>query len=244
MKSLCAYAVRSYSGLAGDQIVAKAVVSSRPPDQSLLAPVDGSVAAQIVEVHIPEVRTVRHAGVQALCVVAARAAMARIVGDRHARARAVRAATHATERTLTCLTGLTVGAGIAARTAMLGIPEDPNVGTILRRAHEHGLFTISLCHGPGSFLATALEGNEFLYSGYNMAIFPDSVDKKTPMIGYLPGHMPWRLGEKLTALGVKIVNTKSDKTCCLDRHLITGASPLAADALGKLAATTLLEHLI
>ena len=154
------------------------------------------------------------------------------------------AATHATERTLTCLTGLTVGAGIAARTAMLGIPEDPNVGTILRRAHEHGLFTISLCHGPGSFLATALEGNEFLYSGYNMAIFPDSVDKKTPMIGYLPGHMPWRLGEKLTALGVKIVNTKSDKTCCLDRHLITGASPLAADALGKLAATTLLEHLI
>jgi molecular chaperone Hsp31 and glyoxalase 3 len=128
--------------------------------------------------------------------------------------------------------------------AMLGIPEDPNVGTILRRAHEHGLFTISLCHGPGSFLATALEGNEFLYSGYNMAVFPDSVDKKTPMIGYLPGHMPWRLGEKLTALGVKIVNTKSDKTCCVDRHLITGASPLAADALGKLAATTLLEHLI
>jgi molecular chaperone Hsp31 and glyoxalase 3 len=127
--------------------------------------------------------------------------------------------------------------------AMLGIPEDPNVGTILRWAHEHDLFTISLCHGPGSFLATALEGHEFLYSGYTMAVFPDSVDKMTPMIGYLPGRMPWRLGEKLTEFGARIVNTKADKTCCVDRHLITGASPLAANELGKLAANTLLEHL-
>jgi molecular chaperone Hsp31 and glyoxalase 3 len=127
--------------------------------------------------------------------------------------------------------------------AMLGIPDDPNVGTILRWAHEYGLFTISLCHGPGSFLATTLEGNEFLYSGYEMAVFPDSVDKMTPKIGYLPGPMPWRLGEKLTELGAKIVNTKGDKTCCVDRHLITGASPLASNELGKLAATTLLEHL-
>jgi molecular chaperone Hsp31 and glyoxalase 3 len=127
--------------------------------------------------------------------------------------------------------------------AMLGIPEDPNVGEILRQAHAHDLFTISLCHGPGSFLATALEGNPFFYDGYQMAVFPDSVDKMTPMIGYLPGHMPWRLGETLTALGALIVNTKGDKTCIVDRRLITGASPLASNELGKLAAKTLLEHL-
>ena len=127
--------------------------------------------------------------------------------------------------------------------AMLGIPEDPNVGKLLRQAHDNDLFTISLCHGPGSFLATALEGHEFLYSGYNMAAFPDSVDKMTPMIGYMPGHMPWRLEEKLTELGAKVVNKKADNTCCVDRHLITGASPLAANELGKLAVTTLLERL-
>ena len=127
--------------------------------------------------------------------------------------------------------------------AMLGIPDDPKVGTILRWAHENDLFTISLCHGPGSFLATTLEGQAFLYSGYNMAVFPDSVDKMTPMIGYLPGHMPWRLGERLAALGAKIVNSKGDKTCCVDRRLITGASPLASNDLGKLAATTLLGRL-
>lgn len=127
--------------------------------------------------------------------------------------------------------------------AMLGIPEDPNVGVVLRWAHDNGLFTISLCHGPGAFLATTLQGQDFLYEGYEMAVFPDSVDKMTPWFGYLPGAMPWRLAEKLGSLGVRVVNTKADDTVCVDRKLITGASPNAANALGKQAATTLLAHL-
>ena len=65
----------------------------------------------------------------------------------------------------------------------------------------------------------------------------------TPKIGYLPGHMPWRLGEELTKLGANIINKKGDKTCCVDRLLITGASPLASNELGKLAVTTLLAQL-
>ncbi len=127
--------------------------------------------------------------------------------------------------------------------SMLGIPEDENVGQLLNWAHQNDLFTISLCHGPGSFLATTLNDQEFLYKGYNMAVFPDSVDKQTPMIGYLPGHMPFGLSERLKDLGVNLMNTKSDKTVCLDRKLITGASPLASNELGKLAATTLLREL-
>lgn len=127
--------------------------------------------------------------------------------------------------------------------SMLGIPEDRNVGRLLNWAHENDLFTISLCHGPGSFLTTTLDGQPFLYEGYKMAVFPDSVDKMTPMIGYLPGQMPWGLSEKLKSLGADIVNTKSDKTVCVDKKLITGASPLASNELGKLAATTLLKEL-
>jgi len=126
--------------------------------------------------------------------------------------------------------------------AMLGIPEDKNVGQLLNWAHENDLFTISLCHGPGSFLATTLNNQDFLYKGYDMAVFPDSVDKQTPMIGYLPGHMPWGLSEKLKSLGANIINTKSDKTVCVDRKLITGASPLASNELGKLAAIELLKE--
>ncbi|MCO4820213.1 MAG: protein deglycase HchA [Bacteroidetes bacterium] len=127
--------------------------------------------------------------------------------------------------------------------SMIGIPEDKNVGRILNWAHQNDLFTISLCHGPGAFLATIRDEEEFIYRGYDMCVFPDSVDKQTPMIGYLPGHMPWGLSERLKGLGVNLMNNKGDKTVCVDRRLITGASPLASNELGKLAANILLEAL-
>lgn len=127
--------------------------------------------------------------------------------------------------------------------SMIDIPEDKNVGEVLNWAHENDLFTITLCHGPGSLLSTTLNNQKFLYKGYNMAVFPDSVDRMTPKIGYLPGIMTSGLSEKLKSLGANIVNTKSDKTVCLDRKLITGASPLASNELGKLAVQTLLKEL-
>lgn len=126
--------------------------------------------------------------------------------------------------------------------AMLGIPNDKNVGEVLNWAHLNESFTISICHGPSSFIATTLNNGKFIYEGYKMAVFPKSVDKMTPSIGYLPGHMPWHLSEKLNELGAIIVNNKADKTVCLDRKLITGASPLASNELGKLAVTSLLKE--
>lgn len=57
----------------------------------------------------------------------------------------------------------------------------------------------------------------------------------------MPGHMPWKFGEKLEALGVTTINTKADNTCHSDRRLISGASPKAANAFGRLAAETLLK---
>ena len=39
------------------------------------------------------------------------------------------------------------------------------------------------------------------------------------------------------------MNTKMDKTVCLDRKLITGSSPLASNELGKLAVKTLLNEI-
>ena len=126
---------------------------------------------------------------------------------------------------------------------MIGIPEDENVGKILRWADQNNLFTISLCHGPGAFLATTLNNQKFLYEGYNLAVFPDSVDNKTPTLGYLPGKMPYGLSEILKRLDANLMNTKMDKTVCLDRKLITGSSPLASTEHGKLAANTLLREL-
>ena len=60
-------------------------------------------------------------------------------------------------------------------------------------------------------------------------------------IGYLPGHMPWLMGKRLKSLGVTVINVLADRTCHVDRRLISGASPLAANDFGRLATKTLLE---
>ncbi|MDE0987380.1 MAG: protein deglycase HchA [Schleiferiaceae bacterium] len=126
--------------------------------------------------------------------------------------------------------------------ATIDLPKDSNVAKTLNWANESDLFTITLCHGPAALLSTTLDGQKFLYEGYEMAVFPDAVDEMTPMVGYLPGHMTQGWSEKLKDLGATIVNTESDKTVTIDRKLITGASPLASNELGKLAAETLLKQ--
>ncbi|MGR3815177.1 MAG: glyoxalase III HchA [Cognatishimia activa] len=125
--------------------------------------------------------------------------------------------------------------------AMLGLPENEHLGKLLLWAHKRDLFTLAICHGPAALLAAG-DGPSFIYNGYKIAAFPDAVDKQTPMIGYMPGHMPWKFGEKLNALGVEIINSKADATCHIDRRLISGASPKAANAFGRLAAKTLLKN--
>lgn len=135
--------------------------------------------------------------------------------------------------------------------AMLGLPDNPEVGKLLRRCHGRDLHLLAICHGPAALLAAALpdpagatnptgNGEAFAYSGYELAAFPDRIDRQTPMIGYMPGQLPWHFGEKLTALGMRIVNRKADATCHVDRKLISGASPLAANDFGKLAVKELL----
>jgi molecular chaperone Hsp31 and glyoxalase 3 len=123
--------------------------------------------------------------------------------------------------------------------AMLGLPDNADVGKILHWAHDHDLYTLALCHGPAALLA-ANNDDGFLYDGYKMTVFPDAVDRQTPMIGYLPGPMPWWVCEKLNALGVETINKKADNSVHVDRHLVTGASPKAANDFGRLSAITLL----
>ena len=113
-----------------------------------------------------------------------------------------------------------------------------NVAVALARQKD--IHIITLCHGPGTLMSAKID-SEFIFNGYEIALFPDSVDKQTPIIGYLPGHMPFKLGEKLKELGMHIINKKADDTCHIDRNLITGASPYASNKLGRLAAEILLK---
>lgn len=127
--------------------------------------------------------------------------------------------------------------------AMIGLPENEDLNKLIHWAHNDDMFMLAICHGPAALLAASLnqDDDSFIYNGYKIAAFPDAVDKQTPMIGYMPGHMPWKFGERLTELGVTIMNKKADKTCYIDRKLISGASPQAANDFGKLSATELLK---
>ena len=135
--------------------------------------------------------------------------------------------------------------------AMLGLPENEDVGKIIRWCHDRDLYMLAICHGPAALLAANLPdpadaasatGGAFVYRGYKITAFPDKIDRQTPRIGYMPGHMPWHFGEQLEALGVEILNNKADNSCHIDRKLVSGASPKAANNFGQMAARALLDH--
>jgi len=128
--------------------------------------------------------------------------------------------------------------------AMLGLPENKDVGKIIRWSHQQGQHMLAICHGPAALIAANIdiEKGEFIYNGYEMNAFPDAVDKQTPAMGYMPGHMPWRIGEALSSVGITTINKKIKGDCFIDRKLISGDSPLAANEFGKLTATALLNR--
>lgn len=127
--------------------------------------------------------------------------------------------------------------------AMIDLPESKHLGRLLRAAHARSLPTFTLCHGPGTLLSAALgaEDEPFAYDGYKIMLFPDKVDKITPALGYLPGQMPWMVGEMLGKKGVEVLNDDVTGATHSDRELITGDSPTASNAVGKLFAERLIE---
>ena len=101
---------------------------------------------------------------------------------------------------------------------------------------------VTLCHGPAALLAATLNDGDFLFDGYEITVFPDSLDEGANQeIGYMPGLLKWRLQETLEENGVKVLNEDITGQVHKDRNLLTGDSPLAANNLGILAANELLE---
>ena len=125
--------------------------------------------------------------------------------------------------------------------AMVGLPEDENVGALIRWIHASDRYLVAVCHGPAALMAAASPDAPHPYAGYDLCAFPDSVDRQSPMIGYLPGTMPWFQCEQLEAQGMKVINKGTDGATHADRKLLTGDSPKACDKLGKMIATALLE---
>ncbi|WP_165223343.1 glyoxalase III HchA [Aquisphaera insulae] len=127
--------------------------------------------------------------------------------------------------------------------ALNDIPFSEDLKKVLFWVQASDRYVISLCHGPAGLLAAGLgePKGAFPFRGYEICVFPDSLDAGFNVeIGYIPGPMPWLLGERLRELGVKILNSDMTGKVHKDRRLLTGDSPLASNNLGKLAAQTLL----
>lgn len=125
--------------------------------------------------------------------------------------------------------------------AVLSVPTSRAAGDILRWFIGKDLHVVTICHGPSGLLSMTVDDGAFLLDGYAMAAFPDSSDKMLTVVGYLPGEMPYFFGAKLRELGVTIVNHLPIGSTHVDRKLISGDSPFAANKLGKLAAQALLD---
>lgn len=127
---------------------------------------------------------------------------------------------------------------------LAGIPHSREVKRLLNAFLAKDRYIITLCHGPACLLAPAVDEKpeDYPFKGYEICVFPDALDTGANLeIGYMPGPLPWLVGENLQKLGVKILNKGITGQVHRDRKLLTGDSPLASNNLGKLAAKTLLE---
>ncbi|WMI67772.1 DJ-1/PfpI family protein [Mangrovimonas sp. YM274] len=119
------------------------------------------------------------------------------------------------------------------------LPFSSAVAKLVNWTAAHNKYMISICHGPSAFLAT---GEPSPYEGYNISACPDGMDKLLPATGYLPGAMPWFFGERLNRLGIKVVNKTMNGKVIVDRKLITGDGPKAANELGIITSKALLNE--
>lgn len=128
--------------------------------------------------------------------------------------------------------------------SMVGLPEDEDVGKLIRWIKDTDRHLIAVCHGPAALLATTKNnGVGHPYSGYKIVAFPDSGDKQSPSVGYLPGPLPWLQCEALERQGIEVINKKIAGATHIDRKLISGDSPKACDKLGKITVEALFEEL-
>lgn len=128
---------------------------------------------------------------------------------------------------------------------LIDLPESLAVKKVIQWSKDFDKYMITICHGPAAFLATDLGDSfeNYPYSGYKIAAFPDGMDKLLPAMGYLPGRMPMYYGEELKKIGISVINKMVTGYVNKDRKLLSGDGPLAANKLGKLAALELLKSI-
>ncbi|KAF7594150.1 hypothetical protein BBP40_009999 [Aspergillus hancockii] len=109
---------------------------------------------------------------------------------------------------------------------------DKELGRVLRFFHERGRPTAAVCHGPYAFLSTRFAGDGgFAYKGYRITCWSDAEER---MMEAMIGGEIEKVESDLRDQGAVMVEGVKEKvgSITVDRELVTGANPMAADALG------------
>jgi len=112
--------------------------------------------------------------------------------------------------------------------------DNPDLGRILWHFHSASKPTAAICHGPYAFLSTKYAPNspEFAYKGYKLTSWSDQEEKLVETLK--GGEVPSKVESSLAAEGAEMITTAGKKVgdITVDREVVSGANPMAANALG------------
>ncbi|KAE8153805.1 class I glutamine amidotransferase-like protein [Aspergillus avenaceus] len=110
--------------------------------------------------------------------------------------------------------------------------DDPDLGRVLRHFHDRSRPTAAICHGPFAFLSTKFAGDgKFAYKGYRITSWSDAEEKMMEMV---MGGEVQKVESDLRNEGAVMIEGAKQKvgSITVDRELVTGANPMAANAVG------------
>ncbi len=111
--------------------------------------------------------------------------------------------------------------------------DNADLGRILEHFHDKQKPTGALCHGPWAFLSTKVgPRKEFAYKGYKMTAWSDAEEKFMEII--FRGEVD-KVEGTLREAGADMQEgiAKSLGYITVDRELVTGDNPLAANGIGQ-----------
>jgi putative intracellular protease/amidase len=110
--------------------------------------------------------------------------------------------------------------------------DNPDLGRILLHFHGEKKPTAAICHGPYAFLSTQYAGDKnFAYKGYKITSWSDAEEKMMETL--LRGEIA-KVESSLRDAGADMQEGLGEKfgTITVDREVVSGGNPMAADVLG------------
>ncbi|KAK7689156.1 hypothetical protein QCA50_007847 [Cerrena zonata] len=111
---------------------------------------------------------------------------------------------------------------------------NPELGRILWHFHNAGKPTAVICHGPYAFMSTKHAPNtpQFAYKGYRITSWSDQEEK---LVETLKGGTVPKVESTLALEGAVMVTGAAQKAgaVTVDREVVSGSNPMAAEGLGK-----------